>query len=83
VFAMMNGMMMDNSMMVIMCVLMWIGGLISVIFIGATVYVVVRLLTMKSRVVDRPLMMLKERYVKGEISDEEFTRMRKTISELK
>jgi len=33
--------------------------------------------------VDRPLMMLKLRYVKGEISDEDYARIRKTINELK
>ncbi|OXS52500.1 hypothetical protein B1A99_33480, partial [Cohnella sp. CIP 111063] len=44
---------------------------------------VARLLMMKSRVVDRPLIMLKERYVRGEINDDEYLRMRKVINEVK
>jgi|HigsolmetaGSP11D_1036233.scaffolds.fasta_scaffold10745_4 putative membrane protein len=80
---MMDGMIIDNSMMFMMCMMMWIGGLMFIIIIGATVYVVARWLMMKSRVVDRPLMMLKLRYVKGEISDEDYARIRKTINELK
>lgn len=80
---MMDGMIIDNSMMFMMCMMMWIGGLMFIIIIGATVYVVARLLMMKSRVVDLPLTMLKLRYVKGEISDEEYARIRKTINELK
>ena len=80
---MMDGMMINNSMMVMMCMMMWVGGLIFIIIIGVTVYVVARLLMMKSQVLDRPLMMLKLRYVKGEISDEEYGRLRKTINELK
>ncbi|WP_223066485.1 SHOCT domain-containing protein [Paenibacillus caui] len=78
---MMDGMMMNSSMMLMMCMIMGVGALIFVIILGSTVYVVVRSLMMKSRVVDRPLMLLKERYVKGELSDEEYSRMRKTISE--
>lgn len=78
-----NNMMMDSSMMVMMCIMMWIGFLIFVIIVGATIYVVTRLLMKKSRLEDRPLILLKERYVKGEISDEEYIRIRKTIVELK
>ncbi|MEF3309467.1 SHOCT domain-containing protein [Paenibacillus sp. GYB004] len=80
---MMDGMMMDSSMMFMMCIMMGIGALIFIVILGATVYVVIRSLMMKSRVVDRPLMILKERYVKGELSDEEYSRMRKTIVDLK
>lgn len=80
---MMDGMMMDSSMMFMMCMMMGIGALIFIVILGATVYVVIRSLMMKSRVVDRPLMILKERYVKGELSDEEYSRMRKTIVDLK
>ncbi|TLS50130.1 SHOCT domain-containing protein [Paenibacillus antri] len=77
--------MLDGSMtmMVMMCAIMCIGTLILVLVLGATVYVVVRLLMMKSRVVDRPLMMLKERYVRGEINDDEYLRMRKVINDEK
>lgn len=80
---MMDGMMMDQSMMVMMCVMMFIGALIFILIVGATVYVVVRLLMMKCRVIDSPLMMLKERYVRGEINDDEYFRIRKVINDRK
>ncbi|ASS68137.1 putative membrane protein [Paenibacillus sp. RU4T] len=80
---MMDGMMMDPSMMVMMCIMMYIGAIIFILIVGATVYVVARLLMMKSRVVDRPLMMLKERYVRGEINDDEYLRMRKVNNDVK
>ncbi|WP_234993119.1 MULTISPECIES: SHOCT domain-containing protein [unclassified Paenibacillus] len=83
VFTMMDGMMMDPSMMVMMCIMMYIGAIIFILIVGATVYVVARLLMMKSRVVDRPLMMLKERYVRGEINDDEYLRMRKVNNDVK
>ncbi|MBK1678650.1 hypothetical protein CKO38_18795 [Rhodospirillum rubrum] len=62
---------------------MWVGALIFILIIGATVYGVARILMMKSRVVDRPLMMLKERYVRGEINEEEYLRMRRVINDVK
>lgn len=80
---MMDNMMMDGSMMATMCMMMVIGVLIFVIIAGATVYVVARMLMKKSRLDDRPLMILKERYVKGELSDEEYMRMRKTMVDWK
>lgn len=80
---MIDGMMMDRSMIVMMCVMMWVGALIFILIIGATVYGVARILMMKSRVVDRPLMMLKERYVRGEINEEEYLRMRRVINDVK
>lgn len=76
---MMDGIMMDRSMMVMMCIMMYIGAIIFILTVGATVYVVARLLMMKSRVVDRPLILLKERYVRGEIDDDEYLRMRKAM----
>lgn len=79
---MMDGMNMDRSMMVMMCLMMIIGAIIVILIVGATVYVVVRLLMMKSRVVDRPLIMLKERYVRGEINDADYLRMRKVICDV-
>lgn len=78
----MDGMTMDRSMMFMMCVIMYIGALIFILVIGATIYVVARLLIKNSRVVDRPLMMLKERYVRGEINDDEFLRMKKVINDV-
>lgn len=64
----MDGSMMDGSMMFMMCVMMGIGFLLLIVVI----YAVIRSLIRKSRVEDRPLMILKERYVNGEINDEEF-----------
>jgi len=66
----MDGSMMDGSMMFMMCVMMGIGFLLLIVVI----YVVIRSLLRKSRVEDRPLMILKERYVNGEINDEVFER---------
>ncbi|OIA99324.1 hypothetical protein AK95_19340 [Paenibacillus sp. LC231] len=80
---MMDHMMMDSSVMAMMCFMMGIGALIVIIVIGITIYMVTRLLMKKSRLEDRPLMLLKERYVKGEISDDEYTRMKKVIADLK
>ncbi|MFS0752803.1 SHOCT domain-containing protein [Oceanobacillus sp. 1P07AA] len=82
----MNSMMMDNMMydsMIIICILMGIGLIIFVVILGLTVYLVVRLLMKKIRIEDRPLMILKESYVKGEISEDEFKRKRKFIKEQK
>lgn len=83
---MMNSMMMDNTMydsMIIMCILMGIGLIIFVVILGLTVYLIVRVLMKKIRLEDRPLMILKESYVKGEISEDEFKRKRKFIEEHK
>ncbi len=79
---MMNGTMMDGSMMAMMCIMMGIGLLILVIVTGVTVYVVARLLIRKSRVEDRPLMILKERFVRGEINDEEYKTKRKLLENI-
>ncbi|WP_040980525.1 MULTISPECIES: SHOCT domain-containing protein [Oceanobacillus] len=80
---MMDRMMYDTSMMWAMCIVMVVGLLILVLIIGTTVYVVARLLMKKSRVEDRPLMILKERYAKSEISDDEYRQKRKLINEIK
>ncbi|MCY9659491.1 SHOCT domain-containing protein [Paenibacillus chondroitinus] len=79
---MMNGSMMDGSMMAMMCIMMGLGLLIFVIVVGIVVYVVTRLLMKKSRVEDRPLMILKERYVKGEINDEEYKQKCKLLLDI-
>ncbi|TFE27465.1 SHOCT domain-containing protein [Cohnella luojiensis] len=76
--SMMNGSMMEGSMMA-MCIMMGIGLLIFVIVVGLTVYLVTRMLMKKSRLEDRPLMILKERYVKGEINDEEYKQKRNLL----
>ncbi|MBM7634268.1 SHOCT domain-containing protein [Geomicrobium sediminis] len=67
--------------MIIMCIIMAIGLIIFVMIIGATIYVVARLLMKKSRIEDRPLMILKERYVKGEINDDEYRQKKKLIND--
>lgn len=51
---------------------MGIGMIVFVAIFGLTVYLVLRFLMKKVRIEDRPLMILKERYVKGEISEDEF-----------
>jgi putative membrane protein len=79
----MNGMMNDPSTLWAMCIMMGIGLLLFIILLGATIYFVVRLLMFKSRVEDRPLQLLKERFVRGEITEEEFIQKRKVIGELK
>ncbi len=76
--SMMNGSMMEGSMMA-MCIMMGIGLLIFVIVVGITVYLVARLLMKKSRLEDRPLMILKERFVKGEITEEEYKQKRNLL----
>ncbi|OME78718.1 hypothetical protein BK120_23590 [Paenibacillus sp. FSL A5-0031] len=67
-----RSMRMDDSMMVLMCIIMFSCALILIITVGAVVYMVVRTLMKRSKVEDRPLMILKERYAMGEINDEEF-----------
>lgn len=79
-------MMSDNMMydsIIIMCILMGIGMIVFVAIFGLTVYLVLRFLMKKVRIEDRPLMILKERYVKGEISEDEFKEKRKFIDENK
>jgi uncharacterized membrane protein len=79
---MMDGMMSDSSMMWMMCTMLAVGVLIFVIIVGITVYVVARLLMKKSRLRDRPLMLLQERYIKDEINEEEYKQKRKLLSDL-
>ncbi|WP_367752926.1 SHOCT domain-containing protein [Ammoniphilus sp. 3BR4] len=47
--------------------------------LGITVYLVVRRLIRKNKVEDQPLMILKERYAKGEITDDEYQQKRKVL----
>ncbi|WCK52972.1 SHOCT domain-containing protein [Aneurinibacillus sp. Ricciae_BoGa-3] len=75
--------MMNGSMMTIMCMMMFIGMLLFVLVVGATVYVVTRLLMKKSNVEDYPLMIVKERYVKGEMNEEEYRLKRNILHESK
>lgn len=57
------------------------GLLLLIIAVGVTIYVVTRLLMRKYRVEDGPLMILKERYAKGEFNDEEFNHKRKLLDD--
>lgn len=78
-----GGMILDHSMMFMMCTLMFIGVILSIMVLGATVYAVTRLLMKKIRLMDRPLIVLKERYVRSEINDDEYLRMKKIVNEVK
>jgi putative membrane protein len=78
----MNMMQMPNSMMPMMCVMMGIGLIVFIIVTGVTFYYVARKLMKKIRTEDRPLMLLKERLIKGEISEEEYSRIKKTLMNL-
>ncbi|MDQ8733960.1 SHOCT domain-containing protein [Paenibacillus sp. LHD-38] len=77
---MMGGMMSYSSMMW-MCVMMIFAALAFVVVLGITVYLVIRLLMRNSRVTDRPLMILKERYARGEINVDEYKEMRMALND--
>lgn len=77
---MMDGML-DYSSMMWMCLMMIFAALAFVVVLGITVYWVIRLLMRKSRVTDRPLMILKERYARGEINVEEYKEMRMVLND--
>ncbi len=71
--------MMGDSSMMMMCLMMFIGLIFFIVLIGVTTYLVIRLLMRNNKVVDNPLMLLKERFVKGEISEEEYEQKKKTL----
>lgn len=52
--------------------------LLPVAIFGGIIYLVVHLI--KKHKKDRPLMLLKERYVRGEITEEEYQQKRKTLN---
>ncbi|WCK52978.1 SHOCT domain-containing protein [Aneurinibacillus sp. Ricciae_BoGa-3] len=80
---MMNGSsMMGGSMMIGMGLMMLLGILLLIIVVGLTIYFVVRFLIRKNKVEDHPLMILNERYVKGEISEEEYKEKRKLLKKV-
>lgn len=78
---MMDGMMMNNSIIMMMCFGMFVGMLIFIAALGITTFWVIRLLMRKSRVEDYPLMILKERLAKGEISEEEYRQTRNMLNQ--
>ncbi|MCT1403060.1 SHOCT domain-containing protein [Paenibacillus sp. p3-SID867] len=71
---------MNNSFMMMCMLLMFLGVLILIVAVGVSVYWVVASLTRKNRTKNYPIMILAERYAKGEITEEEF-KQRKTIIE--
>ncbi|WP_083397704.1 SHOCT domain-containing protein [Paenibacillus sp. LC231] len=71
---------MNNSFMMMCMLLMFLGVLILIVAVGVAVYWVVASLTRKNRTKNYPIMILAERYAKGEITEEEF-KQRKTIIE--
>lgn len=76
---MMNDMPESSSMMG-MCVMMGIAGLLFIVVLGITVYFVVRSL-LDHRMKNRPLMILRESFAKGEIDQEEYNLKRKWLTE--
>jgi putative membrane protein len=73
--------MMDGSMSVGMFLMMMVGPLLFLGLLGITIYFVVRLLMRKNKVQDHPLMILKERFAKGEIDESEYKQKRKSLDE--
>jgi putative membrane protein len=79
ILMMMNGMMYGMSMMG-MWMMMVFGFLLWAIIIGVVVYLAVLLIkSIKGK--DKSLMLLKERFAKGEISEEEYRQKRKILDE--
>lgn len=71
--------MMNGSTSQGMMFMMIMGPLLFLFLLGITVYLVVRRLIRKNKVEDQPLMILKERYAKGEITDDEYQQKRKVL----
>ena len=77
----MCGMMMSGQMPMGMMVMMVLGPVLFLLLLGMTVYYVTRLIIRKNKVEDQPLMILRERYAKGEISEDEYKQRRKFLEE--
>jgi len=63
-----------------MCVMMGVFGLFFIVVAGLTVYWVTRSSIRGCKVEDRSLMILKERYARGEIEEEEYNEKRKRLN---
>ncbi|AWP25142.1 MULTISPECIES: SHOCT domain-containing protein [Paenibacillus] len=72
---------MNNSFMMMCMLLMFLGVLILIVAVGVAVYWVVASLTRKNRTKNYPIMILAERYAKGEITEEEFKQRKMIIEE--
>jgi putative membrane protein len=73
--------MMDGSMSAGMFLMMMVGPLLFLGLLGIIIYFVVRLLMRKNKVQDHPLMILKERFAKGEIDEAEYKQKKKSLDE--
>jgi putative membrane protein len=75
----MSMMQMSNESMMSMCMMMGVGIILFIIVLGITFYIVVRLLMKKIRTEDRPLMILKERFARGEVNESEYSEILKVL----
>jgi putative membrane protein len=75
----MNMMQMSNESMMSMCMMMGVGMILFIIVLGITFYIVARLLMKKIRTDDRPLMILKERFARGEVNESEYSEIMKVL----
>lgn len=66
--------MMGGTYMMGMCLMMLIGFIVVIAAIGFTVYIVARQLIKKCKVEDAPLRLLNERFIQGEIDEEEHSK---------
>lgn len=71
--------MMNSPMTTGMMFMMIIGPILILALIGITVYLVARRLIRKNKVIDQPLMILRERFAKGDITEEEYEQKRKVL----
>lgn len=76
---MMTGMMGGMGTMGMMGMMM-LGPILLAALIGVVVYLVVRTLMKKNKIDDHPLMILKERFAKGEITEAEFNEKRNVLN---
>jgi putative membrane protein len=58
-----------------------LGPILFIVLLGLTVYLLVRYINKKNKIVDQPLMLLRERFAKGEIDEEEYKAKSKVLKE--